>query len=344
MQGLARRPTTAQALAIRARIVLACADGLSNSEVSRQLGVSLPTVGKWRKRFVADRVEGLSDEPRPGAPRKITDAHVEAVITKTLEERPSHKDSHWSTRSMAKAVGLSQTAVCRIWRAFGLKPHLVDTWKLSTDPQFIEKVRDIVGLYLQPPQGAMVLAVDEKSQIQALDRTAPMLPMMPTVPARQTRDYVRHGTTSLFAALDLASGKVIGQTQRTHRHQEFLRFLKTIDKATPPQLDLHLVLDNYATHKTPAIHRWLLTHPRFHLHFTPTYSSWLNLVERWFAELTNRKLRRSAHRSVRTLEADIKSWIEAWNQDPKPFVWTKTADEILEAVAAYCQRINDSAH
>lgn len=344
MQGLARRPTTAQALAIRARIVLACADGLSNSEVSRQLGVSLPTVGKWRKRFVADRVEGLSDEPRPGAPRKITDAHVEAVITKTLEERPSHKDSHWSTRSMAKAVGLSQTAVCRIWRAFGLKPHLVDTWKLSTDPQFIEKVRDIVGLYLQPPQGAMVLAVDEKSQIQALDRTAPMLPMMPTVPARQTRDYVRHGTTSLFAALDLASGKVIGQTQRKHRHQEFLRFLKTIDKATPPQLDLHLVLDNYATHKTPAIHRWLLTHPRFHLHFTPTYSSWLNLVERWFAELTNRKLRRSAHRSVRTLEADIKSWIEAWNQDPKPFVWTKTADEILEAVAAYCQRINDSAH
>lgn len=344
MQGLARRPTTAQALAIRARIVLACADGLSNSEVSRQLGVSLPTVGKWRKRFVADRVEGLSDEPRPGAPRKITDAHVEAVITKTLEERPSHKDSHWSTRSMAKAVGLSQTAVCRIWRAFGLKPHLVDTWKLSTDPQFIEKVRDIVGLYLQPPQGAMVLAVDEKSQIQALDRTAPMLPMMPTVPARQTRDYVRHGTTSLFAALDLASGKVIGQTQRKHRHQEFLRFLKTIDKATPPQLDLHLVLDNYATHKTPAIHRWLPAHPRFHLHFTPTYSSWLNLVERWFAELTNRKLRRSAHRSVRTLEADIKSWIEAWNQDPKPFVWTKTADEILEAVAAYCQRINDSAH
>lgn len=321
MQGLARRPTTAQALAIRARIVLACADGLSNSEVSRQLGVSLPTVGKWRKRFVADRVEGLSDEPRPGAPRKITDAHVEAVITKTLEERPSHKDSHWSTRSMAKAVGLSQTAVCRIWRAFGLKPHLVDTWKLSTDPQFIEKVRDIVGLYLQPPQGAMVLAVDEKSQIQALDRTAPMLPMMPTVPARQTRDYVRHGTTSLFAALDLASGKVIGQTQRKHRHQEFLRFLKTIDKATPPQLDLHLVLDNYATHKTPAIHRWLPAHPRFHLHFTPTYSSWLNLVERWFAELTNRKLRRSAHRSVRTLEADIKSWIEAWNQDPKPFVW-----------------------
>ncbi|WP_426514656.1 IS630 family transposase [Dactylosporangium sp. McL0621] len=342
--GLARRPKTAQALALRARIVLACADGLSNSEASRQLGVSLPTIGKWRKRFVVDRLDGLLDEPRPGASRKIGDAQVEAVIVKTLEESPSNQDSHWSTRSMAKAVGLNQTAVSRIWRAFGLKPHQVDSWKLSTDPLFIDKVRDIVGLYLDPPDAAMVLAVDEKSQMQALDRTAPILPMMPAVPGRVTHDYVRHGTTSLFAALDVATGKVIGQTQRKHRHQEFLRFLRTIDQATPPDLDLHLVLDNYASHKTPAIQQWLLAHPRFHLHFTPTYSSWLNLVERWFAELTNRKLRRSAHRSVAALEADVATWIEAWNADPKPFVWTKSADQILETVAAYCQRINDSGH
>jgi transposase len=344
LQGLARRPKTAQALAMRARVVLACADGLSNSEASRRLGVSLPTIGKWRKRFVADRIDGLLDEPRPGAPPKISDAQVEAVITKTLEESPSNQDSHWSTRSMAKAVGLNQTAVSRIWRAFGLKPHQVDSWKLSTDPLFIDKVRDIVGLYLDPPEAAMVLAVDEKSQIQALDRTAPVLPMMPATPGRQTHDYIRHGTTSLFAALDITTGKVIGQTQRKHRHQEFLRFLRTIDRATPPDLDLHLVLDNYATHKTPAIQQWLLKHPRFHLHFTPTYSSWLNLVERWFAELTNRKLRRSTHRSVADLETDVADWIEAWNADPKPFVWTKTADDILETIAGYCQRINDSAH
>jgi transposase len=344
LRGLARRPKTAQALAVRARIVLACAEGLSNSEVSRQLGVSLPTVGKWRKRFVAGRVDGLRDEPRPGAPRKVGDVQVEAVITKTLEELPANQDSHWSTRSMANAVGLSQTAVSRIWRAFGLKPHLVQSWKLSTDPLFIDKVRDIVGLYLDPPEAAMVLAVDEKSQMQALDRTAPMLPMMPGVPGRVTHDYVRHGTTSLFAALDVATGKVIGQTQRKHRHQEFLRFLRTVDAATPSDLELHLVLDNYATHKTPAIQQWLVKHPRFHLHFTPTYSSWLNLVERWFAELTNRKLRRSTHRSVAALEADVIAWIEAWNADPKPFVWTKTADDILETIAAYCQRINDSAH
>jgi transposase len=344
LQGLVRRGKTAQAVALRARIVLACADGLSNSEVSRRLGASLPTIGKWRKRFVAERLDGLFDEPRPGAARKIGDAQIEAVITKTLEEAPSNQDSHWSTRSMAKAAGLNQTAVSRIWRAFGLKPHQVDSWKLSTDPLFIDKVRDIVGLYLDPPDAAMVLAVDEKSQIQALDRTAPTLPMMPGTPGRQTHDYIRHGTTSLFAALDIATGKVIGQTQRKHRHQEFLRFLRTIDRQTPAELDLHLVLDNYATHKTPAIQQWLAKHPRFHLHFTPTYSSWLNLVERWFAELTNRKLRRSTHRSVAALEADVASWIEAWNDDPRPFVWTKTADDILETLAAYCQRINDSAH
>ncbi|GAA0734333.1 IS630-like element ISMsm2 family transposase [Dactylosporangium roseum] len=352
--GWARRAKTAQALALRARIVLACADGLSNSEVSRRLGTSLPTVGKWRQRFVANRLAGLQDEPRPGAPRKITDAQVETVIVKTLESAPSDQDSHWSTRSMARATGLSQTAVSRIWRAFGLKPHLVDTWKLSTDPLFIDKVRDVVGLYLDPPDKAMVLAVDEKSQMQALDRTAPMLPMlpmlpmMPGVPERRTHDYVRHGTTSLFAALDIATGKVIGQHQRRHRHQEFLRFLRTIDTNTPPDLDLHLICDNYATHKTPAIRAWLAAHPRFHLHFTPTSASWLNLVERWFAELTNRKLRRSTHRSVKELEDDVNAWIAAWNKDPKPFVWAKTADEILDNLANYCTRINktsnDSGH
>jgi transposase len=243
-----------------------------------------------------------------------------------------------------QAGGLNQTAVSRIWRAFGLKPHLVDDWKLSTDPQFIEKVCDVVGLYLAPPVGAMVLAVDENSRMQALDRTAPVLPMMPAAAEGQTHDYVRHGTTSLFAALDVATGKVIGQTLRRHRHQEFLRFLKTIDRSTPSEVDLHLILDNYGTHKTPQIHQWLVKHPRFHLHFTPTYSSWLNLVERWFAELTNRKLRRSTHHSVAALEADVRAWIDAWNADPKPFIWTRTADEILETLAAYCGPINDSGH
>jgi transposase len=348
LQQWARRPKTAQALALRARIVLTCAEGKANKDVAAELGIWPQQVSKWRARFVQRRLEGLADEPRPGAARKIADEQVEAVIVKTLEEAPANGDTHWSTRSMAKAVGLNQTAISRIWRAFGLKPHLVETWKLSTDPQFIDKVRDIVGLYLDPPQGAMVLAVDEKSQMQALDRTAPVLPMMPAVAGRQTHDYVRHGTTSLFAALDVATGKVIGQHQRRHRHQEFLRFLKTIDANTPTDLDLHLICDNYGTHKTPQIHQWLVRHPRFHLHFTPTYSSWLNIVERWFAELTNRKLRRSTHHSVVDLEADVRAWIEAWNADPKPFVWTKTADEILTNLAHYLTRVNqlnnDSGH
>jgi transposase len=344
-----RRAKTSQALALRAKIVLLCAvEGALNKDVAAQVGVWPRTVNKWRSRFVRDRLEGLSDEPRPGAARTITDEQVEEVIVKTLEENPANGDTHWSTRSMAQAVGLNQTAISRIWRAFGLKPHLVETWKLSTDPQFIDKVRDVVGLYLDPPDKALVLCVDEKSQMQALDRSAPMLPMMPGVPGRQTHDYIRHGTTSLFAALDVATGKVIGQHQRRHRHQEFLRFLKTIDAATPADLDLHLICDNYATHKTPAIKKWLASHPRFHLHFTPTSSSWLNLVERWFAELTNRKLRRSAHHSVAELEADITAWIETWNTAPKPFVWTKTADEILANLANYCtrlnHRINDSGH
>ena len=266
------------------------------------------------------------------------------MITKTLQEPPPNHDTHWSTRSMAKATGMSQTAISRIWRIFGLKPHLQETWKLSTDPQFIDKVRDIVGLYLDPPAAALVLCVDEKSQIQALDRTAPSLPILPPTPARRPHDDVRNGTASLFAALDVASGKVISQLHRRHRHQEFLKLLKTIETTVPTELDVHLSCDNYGTHKTPQIKRWRLGHPRFQLHLTPTSSSWLNLVERWFAELTNRKLRRSAHRSVAELEADINAWIQAWNADPKPFVWTKTADEILENLAGYLQRINNSEH
>jgi transposase len=344
LRGWSRRRKTAQALALRSRIVLACAEGGSNTQIAEGLGVSRETVRKWRTRFAADRLEGLSDEPRPGAPRKISDEQVERVVTATLEQDPPRGDTHWSTRSMAEAMGMSQTAISRIWRAFGLKPHLVETWKLSTDPQFVDKVRDVVGLYLHPPENALVLCVDEKSQMQALDRTAPTLPIMPTTPARRTHDYVRHGTTSLFAALDLASGSVIAEHYPRHRHQEFLRFLKMIDKAVPAAFDLHLICDNYATHKTPEVKKWLLRHPRFHVHFTPTSASWLNLVERWFAELTNRKLRRSAHRSVTELQNDVRAWINAWNANPKPFVWTKSADEILETLAAYCQRINDSGH
>jgi transposase len=344
LTGWARRRKTAQALALRSRIVLRCAEGGTIGEVAADVGVSRNMVSKWRSRFVAGRLEGLSDEPRSGRPRMITDEHVEHVITKTLEDSPPNHDTHWSTRSMAATTGMSQSAISRIWRAFGLKPHQVQTWKLSTDPQFVDKVRDVVGVYMDPPENALVLAVDEKSQIQAIDRTAPILPMMPTTPARMSHDYVRNGTTSLFAAYDLASGSVIAQHYRRHRHQEFLRFLKLIDNAVPKDLDLHLVLDNYATHKTPEVKKWLLRHPRFHLHFTPTSSSWMNLVERWFAELTNRKLRRSAHRSVTELEADIRKWINEWNNDPTPFIWTKTADEILETLAAYCQRINDSEH
>ncbi|MFD3706106.1 IS630 family transposase [Nocardia sp. NPDC058658] len=344
LTGWSRRRKTAQALAIRSRIVLACAEGGSNTAVSEQLGISRDMVRKWRTRFLTGRLEGLADEPRPGAPRKITDEQIDQVITKTLESTPANNDSHWSTRSMATETGMSQTAISRIWRAFGLKPHVVETWKLSTDPQFIDKVRDVVGLYMNPPENALVICVDEKSQIQALDRTAPTLPIMPTTPARMTHDYVRNGTTNLFAAFDLASGSVIAEMYPRHRHQEFLRFLKAIDAAVPGEFDLHLVLDNYATHKTPEVKKWLLRHPRFHLHFTPTSASWMNLVERWFAELTSRKLRRSAHRSVIELKADIQAWINAWNSAPKPFVWTKTADEILETLAAYCQRINDSGH
>jgi transposase len=344
LAGWSRRRKTAQALATRSRIVLRCAQGGTIGEVAAELGVSRNMVSKWRSRFLAGRLDGLADEPRPGRPRVIGDEQVEALIAKTLEQTPANGDTHWSTRSMATATGMSQSAVSRIWRAFGLKPHAVATWKLSTDPLFVDKVRDVVGLYMAPPENALVLAVDEKSQMQALDRTAPILPMMPGTPARMTHTYVRHGTTSLFAALDLRSASVIAAHYRRHRHQEFLRFLKLIDAAVPKDLDLHLVLDNYATHKAPKVKEWLIRHPRFHLHFTPTSASWLNLVERWFAELTTRKLRRSAHRSVTELEADVRTWTIEWNKNPRPFVWTKTADQILDTLAAYCQRITDSGH
>jgi transposase len=339
----ARRLTSSQALAERCRIVLACAEGASNIEVADRLGVSRPTVTKWRSRFVARRLEGLADEPRPGAPRQITDEQVERVIVMTLEQAP--KDAtHWSTRSLARTLGMSQTSISRIWRAFGLKPHLTEAFKLSTDPQFIEKVRDIVGLYLDPPEAALVLCVDEKTSVQALDRTAPILPLLPGTPQRATHDYTRHGTTNLYAALDVASGKVISQLTARHRAIEFKRFLVQLDHSVPADLGVHVICDNSSTHKTPAIQRWLVAHPRFQLHFTPTYSSWLNLVERWFAELTTKWLRRGSHRSVAELEQAIQAWVEGWNQDPRPFVWTKTADEILDTIAHYCQRINHSGH
>jgi len=339
----ARRPNSAQALAMRCRVVLACAEGETSTAVAEDLGLNISTVRKWRRRFVEARLDGLHDEPRPGAPRTIGDDDVERVIVTTLEQSPPDA-THWSTRSMATATGMSQSAVSRIWRAFGLKPHLVESFKLSPDPLFVEKVRDIVGLYLNPPDAAAVLCVDEKSQIQALDRTAPVLPLLPGTPERRTHDYVRHGTTNLYAALDVASGNVIADLTPRHRAEEFRRFLNLIDANVPPELDVHVIADNSSTHKSPTIQRWLVRHPRFTLHFTPTYSSWLNLVERWFAELTNKWLRRGTHRSTRQLVASIRTWVQMWNDDPQPFVWHKTADEILTNLANYCERISDSGH
>jgi transposase len=339
----ARRPKSSQALALRCRIVLAAAEGATSKDIAARLGCTASTVGKWRGRFARQGLDGLHDEPRPGQPRKVTDEDVERVIVKTLEEQPANA-THWSTRSMAAATGLNQTAVSRIWRAFGLKPHQSETFKLSPDPQFIDKVRDIVGLYLNPPDAAVVLCVDEKSQIQALDRTAPVLPLMAGVPQRRTHDYVRNGTTNLYAALNVASGQVIADTTSRHRAEEFRRFLTLIDRSVPDPLDVHVVLDNSSTHKTPSIQRWLVRHPRFTLHFTPTYSSWLNLVERWFAELTTKWITRGTHRSVPDLVASIHTWITNWNDDPRPYIWHKTADQILDSLATYCQRINDSGH
>jgi transposase len=339
----ARRPTSAQALAQRSRIVLAAAQGLGNTQIAEQFGIARNTVGKWRNRFAAERLDGLLDEPRPGRPRTVADEQVETVITRTLETTP--KDAtHWSTRSLAAELGMSQSAVSRIWRAFGLQPHRQDSWKLSKDPLFIDKVRDVVGLYLHPPERAVVLCVDEKSQIQALDRTAPIFPMMPGVPARASHDYKRAGTSSLYAALDITTGKVIGSLHARHRAIEFKKFLATIDREVPDEFGVHVVLDNASTHKTPAVKRWLTAHPRFVVHFTPTSSSWLNLVERWFGELTTKKLQRGAHRTVRALNTDIRNWIQTWNDNPRPYLWTKTADQILDSIAKYCTRINDSRH
>ena len=343
LEAWSRRRSSAQALALRSRIVLAAADGLNNTEIAARLGINRNAAAKWRRRFAEHRLDGLTDEPRPGQPRKITDRKVEEVIVKTLETTP--KDAtHWSTRSLAREVGLNQSAVHRIWKAFGLQPHRQETWKLSKDPQFIDKVRDVVGLYLNPPERAVVLCVDEKSQIQALDRTAPILPMLPGTPQRATHDYKRSGTSSLYAALDITTGKVIGALHSRHRAIEFKQFLQTLDREVPDELDVHLVLDNSSTHKTPAIRNWLAAHPRFVLHFTPTSSSWLNLVERWFGELTSKLLRRGTHHSVRDLNADIRAWIDTWNENPRPFIWTKTADQILDSIARYCERINESRH
>jgi transposase len=336
-----RRPTTAQALAQRARLVLACARGQTNTEVAREMRLTKQTVGKWRSRFVTARLDGLLDEPRPGAPRRITDAAVEHAVTLTLEAKPRDA-THWSTRAMAARCGLSQSTVSRIWRAFGLQPHRTESFKLSKDPLFVEKVRDIVGLYLDPPDRALVLCADEKAQIQALDRTQPLLPMRPGQAERRTHDYVRHGTTSLFAALDVKTGTIIGRCHRRHRAVEFRKFLDAIDDAVPRDRDIHLILDNYATHKTPLIRRWLSKRPRFHLHFTPTGASWINLVERWFATLTDKQIRRGVHRSTRALEAAITEYIAVTNEQPRPFRWTKTADEILASVERFCRRISDS--
>lgn len=335
---LTLRRKTSQALALRARIVLACASGIDNKLVASRQRVTPQTVSKWRARFVEQRLDGLL-----GASRTIDDARVDAVIAKTLESVPEAA-THWSTRTMARETGLSQTAVSRIWRAFGLQPHRQETFKLSSDPLFVEKVRDIVGLYMDPPLMAMVLCVDEKSQIQALDRTQPLLPLAPGTPERRTHDYERHGTTTLFAALDIATSAVIGDLHRRHRSSEFLQFLRTIELNVPPVLDIHLVMDNYGTHKTPAIKNWLARHPRFQVHFTPTSASWLNQVERWFATLTQKCIRRGTHRSTRQLVQAIRHYIKNNNDNPKPFVWSKSADDILASVERFCLRTSNSRH
>ena len=338
-----RRHKTSQALALRARIILACAEGHNNSEVAKSCRVIRQTVGKWRRRFLERRLDGLLDEPRPGAPRKLDDARIEQLIAATLNERP-REATHWSTRLMANKLDVSQSTVSRVWRAFGLQPHRVETFKLSADPLFIDKVRDIVGLYLDPPTKAIVLCVDEKSQIQALDRTQPMLPLAPGMAERRTHDYKRHGTTSLFAALDVATGRVIGELHRRHRSKEFLAFLRTIEANVPPGLAVHLILDNYGTHKTPSVRAWFARHPRFQVHFTPTSASWLNLVERFFALLTERQIKRGTHRSTMELERAIRAYLSIYNEDPKAFVWAKTADEILASLGRFCRHISDSRH
>jgi transposase len=339
LQRWARRHSSSQALALRCRIILACEDAdLTRAEIAGQVGCNPVTVTKWRHRFAEDRLDGLVDAPRPGAKRTISDETVEAVVVETLETAPADA-THWSTRGLAAKHGISHTTVGEIWRAFGLKPWRQDGFKVSPDPQLVEKIRDIVALYMNPPVAAVVFAVDEKPQIQALDRTAPTLPMLPTTPERATHDYVRNGTVDLFAALDIATGTVITDLRKTHTSADFVAFLNKVNRNVPDGLDVHVVLDNLSAHKTPKVQRWLLRHRRFHFHFTPTYGSWMNLVERWFSALTTKKLQRSAHRSVKELADDINNWVENWNDDPKPFIWHKTADEILERLAGYCTAV-----
>jgi transposase len=355
LQRWARRAKSSQDLALRARIILSCAEGHNNKETAALLCCHEDTVGKWRRRFIGKRLDGLVDEPRPGRVPVITDEQVEEVVVATLEETP--KDAtHWSRVSMAKRSGLSKSTVGRIWKAFHLKPHVADTFKLSSDPFFIDKVYDVAGLYLNPPEHAVVLCADEKSQVQALDRSQPVLPMMPGMPEKRTHDYVRHGTVDLFAAFDIATGVVIAKTYKSHRAKEWIKFLEEIDKHVPQlaepdepdgelhMLEIHIIADNYATHKTPAVQQWLANHPRFHVHFTPTSSSWLNQVERWFGLLTEKLLRRGVHKSVRQLEKDILAWVDTWNEDPKPFIWTKSAEEILESLGRLLRRIKDPGH
>ena len=337
LEALAHRARSQPLLARRARVVLACAEGLDNKSVARKLRCSLGMVGKWRSRFLKTRLEGIYDEPRPGAPRQVSDAQVEQVVIQTLESTP-RGETHWSTRGLAKATGLSRMTISRIWHAFGLQPHRTDTFKLSPDPLLIDKVRDIVGLYMNPPDHALVLCVDEKTQIQALERSQPLLPMRPGQLERRTHDYRRHGTTSLFAALELKTNQVIAQLKRRHRSLEFRQFLDVIEQQVPARLQVHIIMDNYGTHKTALIRKWFAQRPRFHVHYTPTYGSWINLVERWFAELTNKRIRRGVFRSVKELEAAIREYIDVHNEDPKPFVWTKTADQILASIARYAQR------
>ncbi|MPV35930.1 IS630 family transposase [Georgenia subflava] len=343
LQRWARRRKSSQALALRARIVLACASGLSNKEVATQEQVSTPTVGKWRSRFIEARLDGLADDPRPGRPATVTAEQVEDVVVATLESTPKNA-THWTRAKMAERTGLSKSTIGRIWKAFELKPHREEGFKLSNDPLFVEKVYDVIGLYVDPPESAVVLCVDEKSQVQALARSQPAFPMMPGMSEKRTHDYVRHGTTSLFAAFNTADGTVISSLHRKHRAVEFKKFLAKIDTEVPDHLDVHLVCDNYSTHKHPTVSRWLEAHPRFHMHFTPTYSSWINQVERFFAYVTADLLQRSDHRSVQALEADIRNWVKAWNEDPRPFIWTKTAEEILTSLTRLLKRINGAGH
>jgi len=343
LENRVRRRSTAQGLALRARIVLACADGSSNTAVAARLGVNFKTVSRWRARFLRDRLDGLTDDPRPGVPRTITDAQVEEVVVRTLEEVPEG-GTHWSKRELARRTGISPTSVHRIWRSFGLQPWRTETFKISPDPLLIDKIRDVAGLYLAPPANAAVFAVDEKPQIQALQRTAPVLPMIPGVPERRSFDYVRHGTVDLFAALNTATGKVIGKLSAQHRAVDFRDFLDEIDRQVEPGLDVHVICDNLSAHKAPVVQKWLLAHPRVQLHFTPTYSSWISQVERWFAELQRRCLDRGVFCSLDELTTALEEWIELWNATARPFKWTKTADQIIDRICRYCSRISGPGH